>query len=278
MSLEYKNAEIKNGITYSIDMLRLDFILRSNKIKEIESFGSWLIYSLFFEKYTSFRFYNYRDLFVSECGLKIGLGFNGSKNNEKLKGFIEFNPNKQHDLFLKVKKKLNELVQNGYGLKNYDIAIDIPENRNNFFILKNKKHYRYYEKYVESVNTHSITEYLGKRNTNGFFKLYNKSIESKLDYDLTRAEITLTEPHYANFVKNMPEILYFKDENFNSFVPTIQGLLRLSIEYNDFTNLNLLDYRTRQKIKNQLEYNKIDLTPEIFNKLIGKINMYINYR
>ncbi len=276
--MQYKNEIIKNGIIYSVDMLRLDFTLRTDKIKEIETFGSWLIYSLFFEKYTSYRFYNFRDLFVSECGLKIGLGFNGSKNKEKLKGFIEFNPNKQHDLFLKVKKKLHSLVQNGFGLKSYDIAIDIPEHRNNFFILKTQKHYRYYEKYIESVKTHSITEYLGKRNTNGFFKLYNKNVESKLDYDLTRAEITLTEPYYANFVKNMPDVLYVNNENFNNFIPAIQGLLRLSIEYNDFTNLNMLDYSTRQKIKKQLKYNKIDLTPEIFNSLIVKINMYINYK
>lgn len=274
--MQYFNALIIDDIAFSIDMVRLDFTFNANDTTTIERFGNWLLLRHLFNKYTSFRMFNYRDLFVSPCGLKLAIGFNGATNAEKAKGFIEFNPNKQIDLFKTIKPELNKFARN-YNIKNYDIAIDIKEHRNNFFILKTQKHYRYYEQYIESIKTHSITEYLGKRNSNGFFKLYNKSVESKLDYDLTRAEITLTDLSYANYVKNMPEVLFVKDINFyTSFSPAIQGLLRLSIEYNDFTQLNYLDYRTREKIKGLMKYKKIDINVETFNHIIYNLKYLKN--
>lgn len=274
--ISYTNEIIDKNITYSVDMVRFDFTLRADKQKEIEAFASMLGYLHWFERYLSFRLYNFRELFVSPCGVKIGLGFNGAKEQEKLKGFIEFNPNKQYELFTKIKPKLNEIAKN-YSLKSWDLAIDIPKERNAFFILKTQKHYRFYEKYIESVKTHSITEYLGKRNSNGFFKLYNKSVESGLNYDLTRAELTLDNLDYINFTKQMPDVLYLRDEVDFNFIPAIKGLLRLSIEYNDFTNINFLDYSTRQKIKNQLKYNSLNVSKSIFQKLTDFVKQIIDY-
>lgn len=51
------------------------------------------------------------------------------------------------------------------------------------------------------------TEYLGKRSNVGFVKLYNKSIESKLDYDLSRLEITC-EPNVHDFFQYVPNVYY----------------------------------------------------------------------
>ncbi|GFP78563.1 hypothetical protein bsdtw1_04800 [Clostridium fungisolvens] len=68
----------------------------------------------------------------------------------------------------------------------YDLAIDYPILRSSCHLLKDNR------KYCDIRNSlEDRTEYLGTRSHHGRVKLYNKMIESNLDYPLTRLELTI---------------------------------------------------------------------------------------
>lgn len=83
----------------------------------------------------------------------------------------------------------------------YDIAVDLPVSRDSLFLIKDKRKY-------QSIVNGSVdkTEYLGCRHEHGFCKLYNKQKESKLDFPLTRFEITCTRLKASAVVDSLPTI------------------------------------------------------------------------
>ena len=78
-------------------------------------------------------------------------------------------------------------------LVRYDVAIDIPYKRDFVKLIRNNRsNYQYLTDFDKkgTILARSVTEYQGRRNHNKFTKLYDKTKESNLDYDLTRLEIT----------------------------------------------------------------------------------------
>lgn len=206
--LNYFNSIYRDKIIYSVDMvrLRLDF----NSDERIQNFGNYLsdITMLFVEHYPiSYKSYSYRNLFKitcsNNCSFVIGLSFNGLNSSSRYIGFMEFNPNKVADQreFQEVFSHLcihcfiSEVVR-------WDLAVDVPISRNLCILSKDKR------KYTLIQNSEvDKTEYLGIHNKSGFVKLYNKTIESDLDYDLTRLEITVAgDLFYEDFLKICPQI------------------------------------------------------------------------
>ena len=106
----------------------------------------------------------------------------GSDKLEQWK--LEFNPNKvlPCPFFDKLLKLLHIYsVPNRVKLKSWDLSIDFPLNRLNLSMVRDKRMYQLITK-----SSLDRTEYLGSRHTSGFCKLYNKTIESGLDVDVTR--------------------------------------------------------------------------------------------
>ena len=194
--LYYQNwIDKKNMTTYSLDMVRynIEFLSIDTKNK----FTEWLreLEQTASEDYViayhpSFKAFSYRHLWVIRTrhnnSWTMALDLTGQPN-DAVKGMIEYNPNKcmQDDLFNAFWKRLSEKLLT-ISLVRYDVAIDIPLPRSQCRLIKEgKKMYQLIEK------DDGITEYLGQRSHSGFVKLYDKTIESDLDYALTRLEITL---------------------------------------------------------------------------------------
>lgn len=198
----YKPFQI-NNVIYSCDMLRLLFksVFRDeldrfvhipmDKLMEIMYVNDYEI-----ETYTSNRISSYRHMYIfrkRECVITLGLEHNHMTDNV-YNNFIEFNPNKA-DMsavkfilgYLKRFIKYNKVLHTFFEIGRWDLAVDLLAPR---YLVKLVKQGRREYKYVIGSDG-SLSEYSGKRNTNGFVKVYDKTKESKLDYDCTRVEITV---------------------------------------------------------------------------------------
>lgn len=117
--------------------------------------------------------------------LGVGLGVPGNDNKNMWK--LEFNPNKcGKSVSLGYVISLLRRYSTEWFLRDWDLAIDYPVLRENCFLIKDKRKYTLLEN-----SSSDKTEYLGKRHNVGYVKLYNKQIESKLNYPLTRLELTM---------------------------------------------------------------------------------------
>lgn len=274
--LEYYNKiELKNNCILSCDMLRLSFELSEEKQKEFNRFinsHNFMDMGLNIKYYTNLQTFKYRNLITIEKDKKsfaIGIGFNGMTSN-KNSCFIEFNPNKTMDL---VSPYLEFIKNNSlYGLTfvRCDMAIDIPLSKNMITISKDsRKLSRIYRYDLHSKDLNNCTEYLGCRSNNGFVKLYNKQIESNLDYVLTRLEITLDSLEYSNFQKCMPNIYYLKNINLcdlASLNDTDRVLMLLLLESDKpYDLINMLGRGKKEKFKSLLSNNNTELFEITFN-------------
>lgn len=187
--LLYWHTENDGFATYSIDMLRFDFTVSESSMEyilrqfervdrsDIENYG------------LSTSPFKYRHLFkinYEYSSMIVGIGFNGITKLDALKCFVELNPNK----VFQTKNAVDDLLflrdcSRRFKLKRFDLAIDLPISRNLVQLIKDHRKYS-----LTMCSLSDKSEYLGVRNSNGFVKLYNKTIESKLDRDITRLEIT----------------------------------------------------------------------------------------
>lgn len=82
----------------------------------------------------------------------------------------------------------------------FDLAIDIPVDRSQCFLVKDRR------LYIERRHGAEFTQYLGSKSSSvGRVKLYNKTAEAKLDYPLTRLELTL-DPSKTYEEMNFPKV------------------------------------------------------------------------
>lgn len=190
--MKYYKPIVADGKTYSIDNVRLSL---RGKQAEVQSFMNSL--SGFEEEFDvgeykyfqSFKMFTYRHLFnfkMSDSSFTLGIDFIDAKKHDSIIGFADFNPNKVSG-DRRYKYLYNLILDHFKEVKivRWDLAIDIPIERS---YLKLKPDMRNYETHKSHKG---YTEYLGVRNTPGRVKLYDKTRESDLDYDLTRLEITV---------------------------------------------------------------------------------------
>lgn len=120
---------------------------------------------------------------------------------------LEINPNKcMPSDFVSALFRLLKTYSKFVEVGEYDIAVDLPFSRDSLFLIKDKRKY-------QSIFNSAVdkTEYLGSRHEHGFCKLYNKQKESKLDFPLTRFEITCTRLKASAVVDSLP-IIYIQRE------------------------------------------------------------------
>ncbi len=196
-----------NNVIYSIDMLRFKFYCSPQKMYLLRGFISDIADCDVYQSAKSFAYNVLLKVHIhnSVYTFAVGLGFKGLKSSEKTSCFIEFNPNrvgKCKELTM-VLEYMHYLHIN-LTLSVYDIAIDLPISKKYVSIVKDK---RVYKKFVYDCSGVNCTEYLGSTSDYGRVKLYNKAIESDLDYDLTRLELSTNSCDYLVVSKQLPQIM-----------------------------------------------------------------------
>lgn len=244
----YHEIKTSQGQIYSIDMVRLTFDA-GEKSQQLSDYISQLsVYGDCIEVkyYPNYGQFKYRHLwaFEDDSGAAWSMGL--TLGNKVTIGFLEFNPN----------KCMNSQVFNEFWLEfknmtvtrdisRWDLAIDIPIDRRQCILTKDKRNY-------QCILDKSKTEYLGRRSSEGFVKLYDKKEESKLDYDLTRLEITLKLT--TNINNAFPTVLIMDsqehmmlEEKLGNRDSVLLQLLRASDNMNYY--LKQLTYRQRKKLE-----------------------------
>lgn len=158
-------------------------------MKQINS--DWAIVNgVHYEYWETFQSFRYKFLYKIICENKetvsLGIGWNNNGKLDLSIGYLEFNPNKvaKTTVFQLVFKMIRSVCRR-VEVSRFDLAIDLPVRRSLLGLIKDERKYAY-----EMMSIEDKTEYLGQRNKHGRVKLYNKKIESELEYDLTRLEIT----------------------------------------------------------------------------------------
>lgn len=272
--LKYKNPiESKNRFILSIDNIVLDLYL-SNQLHR-EQFMELLEqlpmkYVADVQHWTSFRIGTYREQFSikmpNNTSFWIGAALNLAKTSWG-KVHIEFNPNKAAD---------SEVFQEVFGflkshtrpmhriVRRFDLAIDLPIERMSVFLVKDAR------AYFERRHGRELTQYLGPRSAHGRVKLYNKQLESKLSYPLTRLEMTL-DPAVEYGKINFPTVYYL--DNFQMRIDEIQATdterFILNAILQGYGTTKQLGRKTREKVErlmigyvkyveiSEIEYQKI---------------------
>lgn len=183
----------------------------------------------------------------------LGLGFNRFGNVDYTRWKIEFNPNKVLPCAF-TDELFQLLLVNSYdvSLKEFDIAIDLPLKREAFSM--STKNGRKYSLIYNSDK--DKTEYSGTRHSNGFTKIYNKTLESKLKTDITRIEFTFTDINYKSAIVGLPDIFItdYKQlaiDGVGELNDTEKFILHTLIDYPE--RINELGRKMKNKMKSILD-------------------------
>ncbi len=276
--MKYFNCLEVGNLKYSIDMIRFKFELNKYYQDElyliIKEIGTY-------EYFASNKSFHYRELYKIKSedllySFSLGIGFNGMKSEDRKLCFVEFNPNKLYDCraLSRILCFLNSRVN--LDLVLYDIAIDIPYNKKFVSLVKDK---RMYKKFCYDCEGKNTTEYLGTTADAGRVKLYNKTIESNLNYDLTRLELTTNYTDYLIVEKQLPKLLVFGDLDFLSIIKLSKSdyvLLQLLWLCDDPSYyFKQLGRDKQEKIKPFVSSNfSLNFSEKVFNHLMKIINTF----
>lgn len=194
--LEYfKPIQTVEGFTLSVDKVAVDYMM--NGPDALTALGRLLDdlpirYAVQTRSWESFKMgsfrQNYTVTFQNEHSFWLGVALNSTRT-EWNRVRLEVNPNKcaTHASFLAVLAFLNFNTRSMHtAIKRYDLAVDIPVERENARLIKDGR------VYSERRHGKEWTEYLGAQASHiGRVKLYNKQVEAGLSYPLTRLEVTL---------------------------------------------------------------------------------------
>lgn len=272
----------KTSVVYSCDMVRFAIDIRkdcSDKFASRFCADTRIDVQIYPVSFTPFR---YRQLITVNTGygiVSMGIGFNGcAGSDDLLRGFIEFNPNK---CFPEWRNEFIDIC--GWCTKveptRIDLAIDIPIERTCCSLVKDIRLYEYQEK-----SSDDFTEYLGKRNTCGRVKLYNKAKEQKLSYPLTRLEIT-TECDMKEFEKHIPQVVISKEGQIDFLHADMSELSandRVTVQLLNTLNLNdrkiwlrKYSYRFQKKIEKYiLAENRFEVNFDCVRAVFRSVSDY----
>lgn len=186
---------------------------------------------------------------------------------------LDFNPNKVandanfqmiHQFLIRNSREVYRKIPR------FDLAIDIPVERNRCFLVKDRR------MYIERRHGSEFTQYLGsKSSTVGRVKLYNKAIEADLNYPLTRLELTL-DPTQDYEKVNFPMVYYIDSaENVDEAVritDTERFILNTLLQ--GYGSLDGLGRKTRKKMEELLRYyvKKVEITKVMYQKTVEQLN------
>ena len=294
--LSYYMPFYDGSVYYSVDNVRLDF-----KFISLDQFD-WFLKNVNkldgFVYFSSFRDFGYRHLFTfgaKGLSFTLGLGFNGQKLSDSQKGFLDFNPNKVlGDIvfgngFIKAKSNpfgdkddmcINEyalMLQNVFkevlrllslsvktmSVKRWDLAVDVPVKRSDVQLFKDRRKYAQF--YLSSED---FTEYLGQSDSAGRVKVYNKTLESQLDYDLTRVEVTMDSFGYSDLLHWWPEVYKTNVIPLASDKLVVALFREIPVDRRDFYLRQISDRRTKGKYKALLTSERFEVPEVAFLHLV----------
>lgn len=284
--MEYHNKIITNeGFTLSIDKVVIDYYLsnlgaRNNLINTLDTLP--IRYAVNVTHWSSLRIGAFRENYTVEFqngnSFWIGAGLNTSK---PLWGRtrLEFNPNKcaAHAAFLSLLEYVNVHSRRMHtAIKRYDLAIDLPAERVNVHLLKDN---RVYSEFRRSQS--DCTQYLGaKSSAVGRVKLYNKQIEAKLSFPLTRLELTL-DPATPFRDVPWPKAYYIATRQIGmeeiKVTDTERFVLGALLEgYGALTDLGR---RTRAKMESLLSryVRWVSISPDNYNLILAHLQSFLNH-
>ena len=261
--------------SYSIDKIRFDILIRYEDISDclhwLDSFDG--------EMFSCFKSFTYKYLFrldlSPDVSFQVGIGYNDLNEYRPRKGFLEFNPNKvvsyeRFQYFYANFFKFVTLV----SVKRWDIACDVTVPRKQCRMEKDQRSYAY-------LNSHGVTEYLGKRSSAWNCKLYDKQKEAGLESPLTRFEMTVggVAP-YAEVLDHWPRVYisgYLDNELALGLNETQLVLCELLMDSPDMDRyFKRLGRKTREKLTPYL-YRKQDmliLPSDVYKGLIERLVKY----
>jgi hypothetical protein len=277
--LFYNNPMIYNDLTISIDNIVLDVsIVRPELIELLElmiqniaSGSKATVVSWESRKPGTFR----RQVSVridDDRSFWLGIGLVGNGVLED-RCRLDFNPNKVandanfqmiHQFLIRNSREVYRRIPR------FDLAIDIPVERNRCFLVKDRR------MYIERRHGSEFTQYLGsKSSTVGRVKLYNKAIEANLNYPLTRLELTL-DPTLDYEKISFPTVYYIDSSEPVDDAVRITDTERfiLNALLQGYGSLDGLGRKTRKKIEELLRcyVNKVEITKIMHQKIIEQLN------
>lgn len=189
---------------------------------------------------------------------------------------LEFNPNKVggNPIFKKVHRLLVGNSRESLNrISRFDLAIDIPVDRARCFLVKDRR------LYVERKHGVEYTQYLGSKSSAvGRVKLYNKSAEAKLDYPLTRLELTL-DPSTPYEDVNFPSVYCINTKRVEEVGMKVTETERFIINalLQGYGAMNDLGRKTRAKIDSLMQnyVDRIFITPETYYNVLEKLSAYL---
>lgn len=268
---------------YSVDMVRLLVKLRPGEYQTIFDYQSKMPGMSFYMSNRAKDYHYNITVKTEEYGYWMGYKHNSSQDNNDF--VLEYNPNKvRNDLLI-------DYILNNYFNKvtcydirysprvcSVDIAVDIPINILNCLVFKQTKgRYMFYSGSTGRPDDYTI--YVGKGA--GRIKLYNKALESGLDYDLTRYEVSLKLDKPLQTIRNVKvdvetkPILKIIDMQIGmdpELRATISGLLQEPYLINQMSQYKRKKYR--ELMENCFDF-KLD-SREIERKIIEYIDNNIN--
>lgn len=280
--LPYYRPIRRDDLTLSIDGVILDLLMsdpvaREQLMRLLDDLP--IKYTADVVHWTGTRPGTFREQFSiklpGNCSFWLGVGLNGTKTDwARIR--LDFNPNKvaSNAVF---KVVLDFLLEHTRAVKRwisrFDLAIDIPVERQNCFLIKDRR------LYIERRHGTEFTQYLGaKSSTVGRVKLYNKQAESGLDFPLTRLELTL-DPAKEFCEINMPTVFVLDESqpNFEQVRVTDTERFILNALLHGFGSVNDLGRKTRAKVEGLLkEYVKtIELLPEDYDSILSQLQYYV---
>ena len=277
--LFYNNPMIYNDLTISIDNIVLDVsIVRPELIELLEmmiqniALGSKAtVVSWESRKPGTFR----RQVSVridDDRSFWLGIGLVGNGVLED-RCRLDFNPNKVandanfqmiHQFLIRNSREVYRKIPR------FDLAIDIPVERNRCFLVKDRR------MYIERRHGSEFTQYLGsKSSTVGRVKLYNKAIEADLNYPLTRLELTL-DPTLDYEKISFPTVYYIDSSEPVDDAVRITDTERfiLNALLQGYGSLDGLGRKTRKKMEELLRsyVKKVEITKAMYKKTIEQLN------
>ena len=186
---------------------------------------------------------------------------------------LDFNPNKVandanfqmiHQFLIRNSREVYRKIPR------FDLAIDIPVERNRCFLVKDRR------MYIERRHGSEFTQYLGsKSSTVGRVKLYNKAIEADLNYPLTRLELTL-DPTLDYEKISFPTVYYIDSSEPVDDAVRITDTERfiLNALLQGYGSLDGLGRKTRKKMEELLRsyVKKVEITKDMYQKTIEQLN------
>ena len=190
---------------------------------------------------------------------------------------IEFNPNKvaENEIFTIIHKLLLQYCRKSLShIARFDLAIDIPVDRSRCFLVKDRR------LYIERKHGVEYTQYLGSKSASvGRVKLYNKTAEAKLDYPLTRLELTLN-PGTPYEKINFPTVYYLKSTctTIDNIKMTDTERFILNALLQGYGTLNELGRKTRSKMEMLMAYYvcQVSISSKTYSRVLAQLDSYLH--